>query len=64
MASLEVTNAKALYAQMQASGATFSQTLRVEPYGTRGFIVDDPDGNRILFFDRYGQRSDQGGSDG
>jgi uncharacterized glyoxalase superfamily protein PhnB len=55
VASLEVDDARALYQELQARGAVFSQKLRVEPYGTRGFVVDDPDGNRVLFFDSYGQ---------
>jgi uncharacterized glyoxalase superfamily protein PhnB len=56
LASFEVTDAKALYAELQQTGALFSQTLHVEPYGTRSFIVEDPDGNRLLFFDSYGVR--------
>jgi uncharacterized glyoxalase superfamily protein PhnB len=51
IASLQVTDAKAMYLELQNAGAVFSKTLRAEPYGTREFIVDDPDGNRMLFFD-------------
>ena len=56
LASFEVSDAKALCRELQERGAVFSQTLRVEPYGGRGFIVSDPDGNRLLFFDTYGVR--------
>jgi uncharacterized glyoxalase superfamily protein PhnB len=51
LASFEVSDAKALYLELQNAGAVFSQTLRSQPYGTREFIVDDADGNRLLFFD-------------
>jgi uncharacterized glyoxalase superfamily protein PhnB len=58
LASFEVTDARALYAELQERGAIFSQTLRVEPFGGRRFVVDDPDGNRILFFDVYGVKGE------
>ena len=54
LASFEVTDARALYQELRHAGVVFAQPLRVEPYGTRGFIVEDPDGNRLAFFDRYG----------
>jgi uncharacterized glyoxalase superfamily protein PhnB len=52
VASFEVTDAQALYRELSDRGAVFSQPLRVEPYGARSFVVDDPDGNRLLFLDR------------
>jgi uncharacterized glyoxalase superfamily protein PhnB len=52
LASFEVTDAPALHRELQGRGARFSQPLRGEPFGARSFIVDDPDGNRLLFFDR------------
>jgi uncharacterized glyoxalase superfamily protein PhnB len=58
LASFEVTDAKALYLELQESGAVFAQTLRTEPYGTRGFIVEDPDGNRVAFFDAHGVKGE------
>jgi uncharacterized glyoxalase superfamily protein PhnB len=58
LASFEVTDAKALYLELQHTGAMFAQTLRTEPYGTRSFIIEDPDGNRILFFDAYGVKGE------
>lgn len=54
LASFEVTDAKALYLELQNAGAVFAQTLRNEPYGTRSFIIEDPDGNRVAFFDVHG----------
>ncbi len=51
-ASLTVATADAidgLFAEFQAAGATFLQTLRTEPWGARDFIVKDPDGNLLLF---------------
>ena len=38
-----------LFADFQAAGVRFHQTLRDEPWGARNFIVLDPDGNLILF---------------
>lgn len=51
-ASLTVATAEAikqLFLEFQAAGVTFFQTLRREPWGARGFIVKDPDGNLLLF---------------
>lgn len=48
-ASITLDDAKPLYLEYQASGVTFHQTLRTEPWGARTFIVRDPDGNLILF---------------
>ena len=51
-ASLTVATAEemeALFLDFQASGATFFQTLKRQPWGARDFIVNDPDGNLLLF---------------
>jgi uncharacterized glyoxalase superfamily protein PhnB len=40
---------KQLFLSYQATGVRFHQTLKKEPWGTRTFIVIDPDGNLILF---------------
>jgi catechol 2,3-dioxygenase-like lactoylglutathione lyase family enzyme len=48
-ASIIVVDAKPLYREFEASGVTFHQALRTEPWGARSFIVRDPDGNLILF---------------
>ena len=40
---------RALFAEFQAAGVDFFQTLRQEPWGARTFIVRDPDGNLLLF---------------
>jgi uncharacterized glyoxalase superfamily protein PhnB len=58
LASFEVTDAKALYLELQEAGAAFSQALRTQPYGTREFVVEDPDGNRLLFFDARGVKGE------
>ena len=55
LVSFHVSDAKALYLELQNAGALFSQALHSQPYGTREFIVDDPDGNRLLFFDQKPQ---------
>ena len=57
LASFEVSDVAALYRELSDRGASFSQPLRIEPFGARSFIVDDPDGNRLLFFDRVRQSS-------
>jgi uncharacterized glyoxalase superfamily protein PhnB len=51
-ASLTVATAeeiKQLFLSYQAAGVRFRQTLQKEPWGARTFIVQDPDGNLILF---------------
>jgi catechol 2,3-dioxygenase-like lactoylglutathione lyase family enzyme len=40
---------KALFLEFEATGATFFQPLKREPWGTKDFIVSDPDGNLLLF---------------
>jgi catechol 2,3-dioxygenase-like lactoylglutathione lyase family enzyme len=40
---------KQLYLEFQAAGVTFAQPLKHEPWGARDFIVQDPDGNLVLF---------------
>lgn len=38
-----------LFLEYQSAGVQFHQSLRQEPWGARGFIVRDPDGNLLLF---------------
>jgi catechol 2,3-dioxygenase-like lactoylglutathione lyase family enzyme len=38
-----------LYAEFEAAGVAFHQTLRTESWGSRTFILADPDGNLIAF---------------
>ena len=40
---------KQLYLEFQAAGVTFAQPLKHEPWGAKDFIVQDPDGNLVLF---------------
>jgi uncharacterized glyoxalase superfamily protein PhnB len=40
---------KQLYLEYQAAEVRFQQPLKKEPWGSRTFIVSDPDGNLILF---------------
>lgn len=40
---------EALCAEFQSNSATFFQPLKTQPWGTRDFIVQDPDGNLLLF---------------
>jgi len=48
-AAITVDRIDDLYREFQASGASFHQALRKEPWGARTFIVKDPDGNLVLF---------------
>ena len=43
------TKLKVLYAEFQAAGAAFHQTLKQQPWGARDFVVRDPDGNLLHF---------------
>jgi catechol 2,3-dioxygenase-like lactoylglutathione lyase family enzyme len=50
--TIEVNTAaeiKQLFLDFQNAGVTFHQMLKKEPWGARNFIVEDPDGNLILF---------------
>ncbi len=38
-----------LFLEFQAAGVTFAQPLKHEPWGAKDFIVQDPDGNLVLF---------------
>lgn len=40
---------KQLFVEFQTAGVSVVQPLRKEPWGARNFVVQDPDGNRLLF---------------
>jgi len=51
-ASLTVASSdaiKQLFLEFQAAGVAFNQPLKREPWGAKDFIVQDPDGNLLLF---------------
>jgi catechol 2,3-dioxygenase-like lactoylglutathione lyase family enzyme len=48
-ATLTVDEAEPLFLEFEKAGVEFYQTLRTEPWGSRTFIVQDPDGNLIAF---------------
>ncbi len=48
-ATLTLNEATPLFLEFQKAGVMFHQTLRTEPWGSRTFIVEDPDGNLIVF---------------
>jgi catechol 2,3-dioxygenase-like lactoylglutathione lyase family enzyme len=51
-ASLTVATAaeiQQLFAEVQAAGAAIFQPLHTKPWGAQDFIVQDPDGNLLLF---------------
>jgi catechol 2,3-dioxygenase-like lactoylglutathione lyase family enzyme len=53
--SIRVSNVRQLFAEFDAAGAPFHQTLRREtwqPEDQGGFILRDPDGNLIFFVGR------------
>jgi catechol 2,3-dioxygenase-like lactoylglutathione lyase family enzyme len=47
--SIRVGSAKMLYLEYLVAGATFNEALTRDPWGPQYFIVEDPDGNLILF---------------
>ncbi len=49
LASIEVANVKALFADYEARGVRFVQRLVKQAWGGLDFQVADPDGNRISF---------------
>ena len=51
-ASMTVATAdeiKLLFLEFQSGGVAFHQTLKKQPWGARNFVVEDPDGNLLLF---------------
>ena len=48
-ASIRVGVAKTLFLECLAAGAKFNEPLRRDPWGPQYFIVEDPDGNLIVF---------------
>ena len=48
-ASIAVDDVNRLYLEFQSAGAAFRQAPRKESRGDRAFIVEDPDGNLLLF---------------
>ena len=48
-ATLTVDDADALHAEYQAAAVPFARALGAEPWGSRSFIVRDPDGNLLYF---------------
>jgi uncharacterized glyoxalase superfamily protein PhnB len=51
-ASMTVASAdeiKLLFLEFQSAGVTFHQPLKKQPWGAKNFIIQDPDGNLLLF---------------
>jgi catechol 2,3-dioxygenase-like lactoylglutathione lyase family enzyme len=40
---------KLLFLEFQSAGVVFQQTLKMQPWGAKNFIVKDPDGNLLQF---------------
>jgi uncharacterized glyoxalase superfamily protein PhnB len=40
---------KLLFLEFQSAGVAFQQTLKKQPWGAKNFVVQDPDGNLLLF---------------
>ncbi len=51
-ASIPLDDPATLFAEYEAAGVDFAQTLRHEPWGAHTFIVRDVDGNLLLFAGR------------
>lgn len=51
-ATITLEDASALYDEYQRAGAEFAEPLRDQEWGSRTFVVRDPDGNLLLFAGR------------
>ncbi len=51
-AYLYVTGVETLLARCEAAGATIVAPLKLEPWGIRDFVVEDPDGHRLAVGER------------
>lgn len=40
---------KLLFREFQSAGVPFHQKLKKQPWGAENFVVQDPDGNLLLF---------------
>lgn len=49
LATIEVTDVRALFTEVEAAGADLVQPLIQQPWGGLDFQVRDPDGNRLSF---------------
>ncbi len=49
LATIEVADVRALFAELEGRGAPFGQPLVKQPWGGTDFHVRDPDGNVISF---------------
>jgi uncharacterized glyoxalase superfamily protein PhnB len=49
LATIEVSDVKALHAEFEARGVAFAQPLRRQAWGGTDFQVRDPDGNAFSF---------------
>jgi catechol 2,3-dioxygenase-like lactoylglutathione lyase family enzyme len=49
--SIEVDDVEARYAACLAAGVAIEGELAERPWGTREFVVLDPDGNAVTFFE-------------
>jgi hypothetical protein len=59
-ASITLDDAQPLFLEFQKAGVIFHQPIRTEPWGARGSIVRDPDGNLIMFAGRgFAGRGDE-----
>ena len=48
-AYLPVEHVEQLFVEFERQGAGFHSTLKQQPWGTRDFVVRDPDGNLLCF---------------
>lgn len=51
-ATIALDDATALFLEYRSAGVDFVQPLETQPWGARTFIVQDPDGNLVLFAGR------------
>ena len=51
-AYIPVSDVDALYAEFERAGVVLHERLATKPWGTRQFVVRDPDGNLLCFASR------------
>jgi uncharacterized glyoxalase superfamily protein PhnB len=51
-----VDDAETLCREFEAKGAVILRGLQDEPYGLRDFVVEDPEGHRLVFGTPTGQK--------
>lgn len=57
----QVDDVTAEYARLVAAGVTLAEDIADQPWGDRSFVVSDPDGVGLTFFERRSELDPAGG---